>query len=110
FYFASERTARAQPGKPDPKVLSYTLPDDIPWQVGENNDRATLPSGEGITVEMIRWHAGNMSRPHMHDTTRYITVLEGTWWLGWGPDYDPDSTFPVTKGSYVVHHANQLHY
>src|SRR5688572_1240109 len=72
--------------EPDPKVLSYTLPENIEWRLGENSDRATLqgdPSQPGIYIELVRWHPGNMSRPHSHSTTRYITVLEGTWWLGW---------------------------
>jgi len=103
-------TASAQQSTPDPAIITYTLPDNVQWNRAENMDRATLPSDPGVTVELVRWHAGNMSRPHMHDTTRYIRVLEGTWWMGWGPEYDPDSTFPAPAGTQVVHHANQLHY
>jgi hypothetical protein len=41
---------------------------------------------------------------------RYIKVLSGTWWVGTGPKYDPDSTYPMPAGSYVVDRANELHY
>ena len=110
YVFQPSQAAEAQQAKPDPKIITYTLPQDVKWVKGEANDRATLPSDPGATVELIRWHEGNMSRPHTHDTTRYIQVLEGTWWMGWGPNYDPDSTFPVKAGTSVVHHAGQLHY
>ncbi len=102
-----------QAAEPDPKVMSITLPDKINWVKGAQSDNAILqgdPSKPGLYVQLTRWHAGNMSRPHTHPNARYITVISGTWWLGWGPTYDPASTYPVKAGSYVVHHANELHY
>jgi len=102
-----------QAAEPDPKIISYILPDKIPWRIGKNSDTATLegdPSKPGVYIQMIRWHAGNTSRPHTHTTDRYIRVISGTWWMGWGPKYDPPGMFPVKEGTYVVHHANQIHY
>jgi quercetin dioxygenase-like cupin family protein len=51
-----------------------------------------------------------MSRPHTHGTDRFFVVISGTWWVGTGNTFDPDSTVPVPAGSYVIHHANQAHY
>jgi len=51
-----------------------------------------------------------MSRPHFHPNDRYVMVLSGTWWVGTGPKYDPDSTVAVHAGSYVVHTGKQIHY
>lgn len=99
--------------EPDPKAISYTLPDKIEWKKGANADTATIqgdPTKPGIYIQLIKWHPHNMSRPHTHNTERYITVLSGTWWIGTGPKYDPASTFPVTAGTYVVDHANEIHY
>jgi hypothetical protein len=99
--------------EPDPKVITYTLPENIQWKKTANNDSAMIqgdPTKPGVYIELIRWHAGHTSRPHYHNTDRYIMVLEGTWWMGWGPKYDPASMFPVGKGTYVVHHGNQIHY
>ena len=99
--------------EPDPKAITYTLPDKIQWNKGANQDNAILqgdPSKPGLYVQLTKWHPGNMSRPHSHPNDRYITVLSGTWWMGTGPNYDPASTFPVKAGTYVVHHANELHY
>src|SRR5215469_4013710 len=76
----------------DPKAITVTLPENIPWKTGPNQDSATLvgdPTKPGIYIQMLRWHAGNNSRPHMHSTDRFITVLSGTWWMGSGAKYDP---------------------
>jgi hypothetical protein len=99
--------------EPDPKAITITLPDNIQWRKGPNQDSATLvgdPSKPGVYIQMLRWHAGNNSRPHFHSTDRYITVLSGTWWMGSGAKYDPAGMHPVPAGSFVVHHANEIHY
>ena len=104
-------TGRA--AEPDPKSVAYTLPDKLEWKKGAASDSIMVqgdPSKPGIYIQLLRWHPGNMSRPHSHSTERYITVLSGTWWIGTGSRYDPASTFPAPAGTYVVDHANELHY
>ncbi len=99
--------------EPDPKAVRYTLPDKINWTKGAASDTAMLegdPSKPGVYIQLVRWHPGNMSRPHSHDTPRYITVISGTWWVGTGDKYDPDSTKGMPTGSYVVDIPNELHY
>lgn len=99
--------------EPDPKIISFMLPDQIQWRKSTNADTATIqgdPSKPGIYIQLIKWHPGNMSRPHTHPTDRYIWVLSGTWWVGQGPRYDPSSTYPISAGTYVVDHANEIHY
>jgi hypothetical protein len=99
--------------EPDPAVMSYELPDDIQWSEGRGASQAVLvgdPSKPGLYVVLTKWHPGNMSRPHFHPNDRFITVLSGTWWVGWGEKFDPDSTFPVPAGSFVTHYGNQIHY
>lgn len=99
--------------EPDPKAVSYTMPDKIEWRKSAASDTATIqgdPSKPGIYIQLIKWHPGHMSRPHYHSTDRYITVLSGTWWIGTGTKYDPASTYPVPAGTYVVDHAMGIHY
>jgi quercetin dioxygenase-like cupin family protein len=105
--------SQSRAAEPDPKIMSVTLPEKIDWKEGGGNATAVLvgdPSKPGLYVELVKWHAGQMSQPHMHPSARYITVISGTWWVGWGPKFDPASTYPVKAGSFVVHHPNQLHY
>jgi quercetin dioxygenase-like cupin family protein len=100
--------------EPDPKIISYTLPKDIKWvDSPSGSSQAVLvgdPSKPGLYVVLTKWRKGYMSRPHSHPNDRFITVLSGTWWMGWGPKYDPASTFPVPAGTFVVHHGGQIHY
>jgi hypothetical protein len=97
----------------DPKAISFTLPDKLNWRKGPISDSVMLQgdsSRPGIYIQLMRWHRNNMSRPHSHDTARYITVISGTWWVGTGDKFDPDSTTPMPAGSYVVDIPNELHY
>jgi quercetin dioxygenase-like cupin family protein len=97
----------------DPKAITYTLPENIQWQKGTTSDSAALlgdPSKPGLYIQLIKWHRGNMSRPHSHSTARYITVLSGTWWVGTGSTYDPNRTVPMKAGSFVIDQPNELHY
>ena len=99
--------------EPNPKSVAYTPPDKLEWKKGAASDSVMVqgdPSRPGIYIQLLRWHPNNMSRPHSHSTERYITVLSGTWWIGTGSKYDPASTFPAPAGTYVVDHANELHY
>lgn len=97
----------------DPKAINITLPKDIPWKDNGQSATAILagdPSKPGIYVELTKWHAGHMSRPHYHPFDRYIYVISGPWWVGTGTKYDPNSTVPVATGSYVTHYAKGIHY
>jgi hypothetical protein len=57
-----------------------------------------------------RFSPGTFSPPHFHPETRYIVVLKGTWWVGHGPKWDKENATPLPAGSFVVHHANQIHW
>jgi hypothetical protein len=100
---------------PDPKVVGYTLPENIAWKDNpvRTNQTAILygdPTKPGPYAVLIKWKAGNMSRPHYHERDRFFVVVSGTWWVGTGPKFDPASTKPMVAGSYVVHYANGIHY
>ena len=99
----------------NPAAIAIYHPDQIKWTTNANagNANAVLagdPTKPGIYVELTKWFPHHMSRPHFHPNDRYIYVISGTWWVGTGPKYDPDSTMPVHAGSYVTHFAKQLHY
>ena len=107
-------TQSSAPG-PDPKVLSFKLPKDIQWSGNANSpsQMAVLygdPNKEGLYIVLNKWHPHNMSRPHFHPNDRLITVISGTWWVGTGSKYDPDSTTPMPAGSFVTHFGKQIHY
>jgi quercetin dioxygenase-like cupin family protein len=106
----------AHPVRPDldPRYVTYTLPAQIKW-TGRPGAAETAvlmgdPNKEGLYIELVKWYPHNNSRPHFHPNDRYITVLSGTWWVGSGTKYDPDSMVAMPAGSYVVDLAKQPHY
>src|SRR6202166_593143 len=100
----------------DPFVAAMTVqvPKDIKWvESPAGSANAVMvgdPAKPGLYIVLTKWHAGHMSRPHFHPNDRFITVLEGTWWVGTGTKYDPDSTAPMAAGSFVTHFGKQVHY
>jgi hypothetical protein len=98
----------------NPAAISYQRPDQIKWVDGKNGAFTAFlhgdPSKAGLYIILVRWTPHHMSRPHFHPHDRYITVLKGTWWVGTGTKYDPDSTVAMPTGSAVTHFAKQIHY
>ena len=70
------------------------------------------PSKPGFYMVYNKWTKGNhFSRPHFHPNDRFIVVLQGTWWVGSGPNFDPaNGTVPMPAGSFVTHYAKQVHW
>lgn len=98
----------------NPAAINIKLPDQIKWtgnpQVSEQAVLYGDPSKPGLYIVLTKWHPHHMSRPHFHPNDRFITVLSGTWWVGTGTKYDPDSTVPIPAGSFVTHYGKQIHY
>ena len=99
----------------DRTAVDWKTPAEIKWvrNAAGTNESAVLfgePSQPGPYVVRLKWLPGNMSRPHFHPNDRFFVVLSGTWWMGTGETFDPESTVPAPAGSYVVHFANKVHY
>jgi hypothetical protein len=110
-------TANSRAVELDAKVLAYKLPDQINWGpvTPAGNQQAILfgdPAKPGLYGVMVKWLAGNhFSKPHFHPNDRFITVLSGTWWVGSGSDFDPNSaSVPMPAGSFVTHYGKQVHW
>src|SRR4051812_26523410 len=98
----------------NPRALASKLPDQIKWEDTPNGAKQAVlegnPDKPGMYVLLVRWTAHHMSRPHFHPNDRFITVISGTWWVGTGSKYDPNSTVPLPPGSFVKHVAKEIHY
>ena len=101
----------------NPAAVTYKLPDQIPW--GPVNPAGAQqavvlgdPAKPGFYMVYTKWTKGNhFSKPHFHPNDRFIVVLQGTWWVGTGPNFDPaDATVPMPAGSFVTHYAKQVHW
>jgi hypothetical protein len=100
----------------NPAAVIYKLPDQIPWgPVNAAGAQSAVvvgdPAKPGFYMVYNKWTKGNhFSRPHFHPNDRYIVVLQGTWWVGSGPKFDPANTTAMPAGSFVTHFAKQVHW
>jgi hypothetical protein len=99
----------------DRSAVVVKLPGDLQWSGSATSPSQNVvllgdPSKPGLYIQLNKWHAHNMSRPHFHPNDRYITVISGTWWKGTGTKYDPDSTVPIPAGSFVTDVGKGIHY
>ena len=98
----------------NPAAVIYKLPDQIPWGPVNAAGAQTAvvvgdPAKPGFYMVYNKWTKGNhFSRPHFHPNDRYIVVLQGTWWVGSGPKFDPANTTPMPAGSFVTHFGKQV--
>ncbi|MEO6338627.1 MAG: cupin domain-containing protein [Caulobacteraceae bacterium] len=107
--------AAEAPYKLDPRIMAHVSLKDVKWEAypvkGATQYKVFGDSEKpGPYMILIRWAPGAMSRPHCHLEERYVTVLQGTWWVGEGPKFEPGRTVPMPAGTVVTHHANGLHY
>ena len=100
----------------NPAALMYKMPDQIPWSpVDARGAQSAVvvgdPSKPGFYMIYNKWTKGNhFSRPHFHPNDRFIVVLQGTWWVGTGPHFDPAETKAMPAGSFVTHFGKQVHW
>ena len=101
----------------DPAVNFATVaPEDLVWIPFADGLGAAYAvvygdrSKAGTYVIRVRFPAGVMDLPHSHTADRHVTVLQGTWYAGTGPDFDPASAVPLSAGSYMFHPAGGIHW
>jgi quercetin dioxygenase-like cupin family protein len=101
----------------NPAAVTYKLPDQIPsGPVNPAGAQQAVvvgdPTKPGFYMVYNKWTKGNhFSKPHSHPNDRFIVVLQGTWWVGSGPNFDPaNGTVPMPAGSFVTHYAKQVHW
>ena len=98
----------------NPAAIAIQLPDKIHWTDHPIGAKEAVllgdPSKPGLYIILVKWTAHHMSHPHWHPNDRYVTVISGTWWVGTGSKFDPESTVPVPAGTFVTHFGKQIHY
>ena len=106
--------ASGQTLTPDADGFIAANPEDLQPPDGSRSVRILGRGSEpGMYVQRITFAAGTGTRPHFHDQARYITVIEGTWWVALGPEaatYDPDKMTPMKAESFLYEPPNGIHY
>ena len=98
----------------DPKSITITPFDKLNFPGDPSRPQVVTVFGDstkpGLYGIVIKWPPHQNTRPHSHPNDRFVTVLSGTWWINTGAKFDPDHMVPIKPGSFVVHHANEIHY
>jgi hypothetical protein len=107
-------TANLNPADLNPAAIAYKLPNQIEWKDTPIGAKMAVMRGDpekpGPYIVLMKWIPQHMSRPHFHPNDRFITVISGTWWVGTGSKFDPESTVAMPAGSFITHFGKQIHY
>src|SRR6476659_6032557 len=100
-----------------PSGFVQILPDQIKWMQGP-----TLPKGGEVAVvygdtrkaapyiTRVKLPADYRIEPHTHPDERVYTVISGTFYIGFGDQFDPDRLVAFAPGSAFVVPANASHF
>ena len=106
----------AQSGETEAEGFIALRPDVIRPEQEDEISRVWITGGvdePGVYVVRNTFPPGVNTRPHFHSEDRYVTVIEGTWWVALGEDaevYNPEKMVPMEAGSFVKHPAGGIHY
>lgn len=104
--------ARAQNGA----AFETMTRDQIRWREipgGLGAEAATLfgsQNSPGLYVVRVRFPPHTMDTPHSHTADRHVTVLEGNWVIGTGPEFDPEKVASLAPGTVMFHPAGAVHW
>ena len=106
---------QAWAGKPPETGMTLT-PDQLEWEAnprvpGLGVARIISKGTEaGPYVYRVRFPKGRVVQAHSHPDDRTYTVLEGTWYVGWGEKYDELKLIALTPGSFYTEPAGVAHF
>jgi hypothetical protein len=81
-------------------------------QVPPNGTTALFsdPDKPGLYVVRTLLTPNTKIRPRYFDQDRVVTVLKGTWWVGQGDVFRPETVSPVREGGVMFIPANMKHF
>jgi quercetin dioxygenase-like cupin family protein len=92
-------------------------PDEIRWYVPsyytDGRQRAQLfgdSNQEGAWVDRVKIPSALRVPAHTHPQDEFVTVMEGTWYLGEGEQTDPAKLRAYPAGSFIVIPAGVPHF
>lgn len=68
------------------------------------------PAKPGPYTVRLKFPAGYKLAPHTHPDSREVTVLSGTWNIGYGDKFDPAKLKALPAGSFYTEPANVAHF
>jgi len=95
--------------------LTFT-PDQLTWEPNPRVPGLGVAKmiGKGTEagpyVYRVRFPKGRIVQAHSHPDDRTYTVLEGTWYIGWGEKYEESNLIALPPGSFYTEPAGVAHF
>jgi quercetin dioxygenase-like cupin family protein len=100
----------------DRKIVGIT-PEEVKWftpsYYKDGRQRAQLfgdSSKNGAWVDRVKMPAAMRVPAHTHPQDEFVTVIEGTWYVGQGERFDPALLKGYPAGSFIVIPAGTPHF
>lgn len=99
-----------------PEGYVSRTPDQLEWRpsprvTGLENAALIGSSKEaGPYVERVRFPPNFVVQPHTHPEERTYTILSGTWYIGWGEEFDESKLQALPAGSFYVEPPGKPHF
>jgi len=101
----------------DPAAVKVTPPDQFKWRdpTDQASTNQTILHGDpnktgGIYININKFKSNRFGNAHYHPNDRFITVIAGAAWRGTGAVVDPAHATRVPKGTFMVDHAQKVHW
>src|SRR6266567_1391967 len=119
-WIAGPASIHGCPGSSFPRPTCRTTP-EIRWEVRMITRRLALvgieqvnlvgnPSKPGPYTLRLKFPAGYKLAPHAHPDDREVTILSGTWYLGYGEQFDKAALKALPAGRFYTEPANVAHF
>jgi|SRR5450759_3290781 quercetin dioxygenase-like cupin family protein len=106
----------AQQSPPTTGLMALT-PSEMKWTQGalalpgmEQLNLVGDPAKPGPYTLRLKFPAGYKLAPHTHPDSREVTILSGTWYMGYGEKSDPATLKALPAGSFFTEPANVAHF
>ncbi|KAB2914151.1 MAG: DUF4437 domain-containing protein [Hyphomicrobiaceae bacterium] len=98
-----------------PAGAVLVTPDKMAWKSNPRNpsleasDLIGDSTKAGPYVQRVKFPPNKKEPPHTHPDDRNITVISGTWYIGWGETCDAAKMTALPPGSFYSEPANVAH-
>jgi hypothetical protein len=93
-----------------PSEMRWSLQGGLAMAGMEQVNLVGDPSSPGPYTLRLKFPAGYKLAPHVHPDDREVTILSGTWYIGYGGRFDEAALKALPAGSFYTEPANVVHF